>query len=147
VGEADAMSEAMIERLLAASAPPEKAAIVAERILGTLPARVDWVARHCAVSHWFDREIVAIVLRDAPAGREGADEIVATLATLPFVEPASHGLAFHQLTRTGLLNGYAASGSKVIVAGAIATVLARALARHRRPRRGGLLLLHRSRAA
>lgn len=82
-----------------------KAAAIAEVILQDLPETSALIARRCALLHWFDQQIIAALL---PADAQSdAATIYEQLATLPYIETHSSLLAYHALTRQGLLEHYA----------------------------------------
>jgi tetratricopeptide (TPR) repeat protein len=110
------MADPILQQLLAAKNPDEKAAIVAEARLGELAEDTALVARRCVIVHWFDRAIVTAL---APEDREwDVETIYEALATLPYSESVAWGLAYHGLTRQGLLQRYGTAQPELLRAAA-----------------------------
>lgn len=98
------MSDSLLGFLTAAGSPAEKAAAVAETVFDTLPLFAARVARGCIVLNWFNRDVVASLLPKSNSVQ--VDEVYQHLEALPFIESIPKGLAFHDLTRSGLLEKY-----------------------------------------
>ncbi|MBN1992836.1 MAG: tetratricopeptide repeat protein, partial [Anaerolineae bacterium] len=110
------MNDDILTALAATTDPAEKAALVAEFALADLPPAVATAARRAVILHWFNTEVLAALL---PAESElPAADVYNLLAGLPFIEHLPHGLAYHDLTRTGLLTRYMANQSDALRAGA-----------------------------
>jgi hypothetical protein len=99
----------LLQELLQAIEPEEKAAIVAEALFTQLPAETALIARRCSVLHWFDERIIEALLQDRPKLIDQRRSIYDQLKTIPFVEALPWGLAFNALTREGLLRLYTAT--------------------------------------
>ncbi len=100
------MTDDILTALAAAATPADKAALIAEFALADLPSNIATVARRVVILHWFNTDILAALL---PAGSPTPAAVYQRLAGLPFIEHLSYGLAYHDLTRTGLLARYTAS--------------------------------------
>jgi tetratricopeptide (TPR) repeat protein len=118
------MTDPLLDALQAAQTPQQKAALIAESVLNTLPPEVALVARRCVIFHWFDQALVTGLNPEAAA--DSNESRFAQITALPFVEPVSAGFAFHQLTRTGLLALYQTDRSELLshAAGLAAPLLA-----------------------
>ncbi len=110
------MADSILQRILSATDPSEKAAIVAESVLDSLPEETASVARYCAILHWFDDKIIEALLPEGTA--ISSQEVYAQLAMLPFVEGGPWGLAYHDLTRKGLINHYISMRPDLLTTGA-----------------------------
>jgi len=90
----------------------QRAGAIADWALEHLPKTISSVARGCAVVHWFDKEIVQALLPEDSA--ESAELVYGRLAELPFVETDQDRLAYHTLTREGLLARYKAETPEIL---------------------------------
>jgi hypothetical protein len=100
------MADDIFAALAAATNPAEKAALIAEMNLDDLPPSVTLAARRAVILHWFNAEVLAALL---PADSDiSAADVYRHLADLPFIEQLPYGLAYHSLTRAGLLTRYTA---------------------------------------
>jgi DNA-binding CsgD family transcriptional regulator len=95
----------LLQQLLAADDPSEKAAIVAENAIAQLPTPVALVVQRCTILRWFDESIVTALLDEIPPIERPAvvQTMITTLTMLPFIERLAWGWAYHNQTRTGLL--------------------------------------------
>ena len=106
------MADDILTALAAAGDPAEKAALIAEYTMANLPPVLSEVARRAAVLRWFNPAVLAALL---PANSPfSVDEVYRQIATLPFIETLPSGLAFHDLTRRGLLIRYTATQPALI---------------------------------
>src|SRR5579859_4432644 len=96
-----------IQALRDAKNVEDKAALIAEAGLNMLSNEVAHVARQCVLFHWFNQSIVEGLLRSLSLSTENAQDMYEQIASLPFVEQVSWGMAFQDLTRQGLLKHYA----------------------------------------
>lgn len=108
------MDETLLQELRAATHPPEKAAWIAERILNGLPANLADVVRRCVILHWFNLPIVEALSKDTSIADNEVNALYEQLASLPFIERLPWGLAFHDLTREGLLQRYASTQPELL---------------------------------
>ena len=99
-----------------ATEPAEKAAIIAESVIEGLPAVTALVARRCVILHWFDLHIVSALLPEGT--EEDPKALYDGFNTLPFIEARQRGLAYHDLTRQGLLRRYADDQPDLLVTAA-----------------------------
>ena len=95
------MAEELLQRLLAATGPAEKAALVAYSIIERENPLLVELIPVLAFLRWFDEPVVASLLPEAE--RERSAKLFASLIELPFVERVTYGYALHDLTRQGLL--------------------------------------------
>jgi tetratricopeptide (TPR) repeat protein len=110
------VTDPLVQALLAATDPAEKAAIVAESVFSDLPDERALIARRCVVLHWFDQPIISGLSPEN--SKQDSAEIHKQLAALPFVEAVPWGLAYHELTRQGLLNRYANTQPELLITAA-----------------------------
>lgn len=96
------MAEELLQRLLAANDPAEKAALVARSVLENEESVLAELVPVLAFLRWFDEPVVAALLPESERARSA--ERFARLIELPFVERVAYGYALHDLTRQGLLN-------------------------------------------
>ncbi|HYT46409.1 MAG TPA: hypothetical protein VEP90_29025, partial [Methylomirabilota bacterium] len=54
----------IVQVLRATEDPAEKAAMIADLVLGELPEMVALVARRCIILHWFDLPIIEALLKN-----------------------------------------------------------------------------------
>ena len=101
------MDESILPLLQITKDPSEKAALVAEFVLSSLPERLALLARRCVVLHWFDLPLAKVLLQDISLTEDEIDALYRQLLTLPFIEELPWGAAFQDLTREGLLKHYA----------------------------------------
>ena len=95
----------LLAQIAQATDPAEQAMLIAEFTFGNLPAHIALVARRCVILHWFDlASVTTLTPQDAP---DSPDALYGRLASLPFIESLPWGLAYHDLTRQGLLRRYA----------------------------------------
>jgi tetratricopeptide (TPR) repeat protein len=111
----DAFQELLAD-LSSSTNPAQKAAVAAESVLGDLPEAVAVVARRCVILHWFDEPVIAALMPE----NEQPDpaDIYQQLENLPFIETVPWGLAYHDLTRQGLLERYVSSQPELLRAAA-----------------------------
>jgi hypothetical protein len=103
----------VLSQIAQSSDPAETAALIAEFAFEALPEHVALTARRCVILHWFDLAVVtALMPQDVQAA---SDAVYAQLAALPFMESLPWGLAYHDLTRQGLLRRYAARQPDTLV--------------------------------
>ncbi len=103
----------LLAQIAQATDPAEQAALIAEFTFGNLPESTALTARRCVILHWFDLAVVtALMPQDIQAA---PDAVYAQLAALPFMESLPWGLAYHDLTRQGLLRRYAARQPDTLV--------------------------------
>ena len=101
------MSDQLLQDLLQTDDPAQKAALIAELALNNLTDSVALVARRCVILHWFNPELIAAL---QPQESEDDPQVVyGRLAALPFIQTIPHGLAYHDLTREGLIHRYSSS--------------------------------------
>lgn len=100
------MDDSLLQELQVTSSLVEKAAIIADFILAQLPDAIVLLAHRCAILHWFDEQIIATLLQDSVPVPEDARGVYEQIASLPFVDTLSWGLAFQDLTREGLIKRY-----------------------------------------
>ena len=116
----------LVQEILAATDPVDKAAILAEASLENLGNEVAVTARQCILLHWFDLEIVAQI---APQEETNLSprEIYQKLQSLPFVieieaieneAPNPNPLYYHSLTREGLIRRYISRSLDTLINGA-----------------------------
>ena len=108
------MDDSFLQELRAATQPSEKAAWIAEHILNGLPANFAEVVRRCVILHWFNLSIVEALSKDTAITKDEVDALYKQLASLPFIERLPWGLAFHDLTREGLLQRYASTQPELL---------------------------------
>lgn len=106
------MAEELLQRLLTATDPAEKAALVARSVLEAEEPALAELVPVLAFLRWFDEPVVAALLPERERPRSA--ELYARLIELPFVERVSYGYALHDLTRQGLLAEATAAGRKVV---------------------------------
>jgi tetratricopeptide (TPR) repeat protein/transcriptional regulator with XRE-family HTH domain len=106
------------EGLLTVDDPTERAAIIAETVINTLPEETALVVRRCVLLHWFDQPLVEALLQSTPGAQSDAREVYERIISLPFIESLAWGAAFHRLTREGLLKRYTASRSELLMTAA-----------------------------
>ena len=106
----------LLAQIAQATDPAEQAALIAEFTFGNLPEHIALVARRCIILHWFDLPAVQALspadAQDNPAAVYGG------LAALPFIESVPWGLAYHDLTRQGLLQRYVAVQPDILISAA-----------------------------
>ncbi len=113
--EPDYSAQGIIQLLLTLKEPAEKAAIIAEAILSTLPEAVARVARQCAVLHWFDESILEALFQETNiSAKEQMNNAYQHIMKLPFIEPLLWGYAFQDLTREGLLKRLALAKPQLV---------------------------------
>src|SRR5437764_6869812 len=95
-----------IQALREAKNAEDKAALIAEAGLNMLSNEVAHVARQCVLFHWFNQSVVEGLLRSVSQSSENVQDVYEQIASLPFVEQVSWGIAFQDLTRQGLLKHY-----------------------------------------
>lgn len=100
------MDETLLHHLQAARDLAEKAAVLAESILITLPEPLALLARRCVVLHWFDQTIAEALMARSSLSQDELDNLYQLLLTLPFIETLPWGNAVQPLTREGLLRQY-----------------------------------------
>jgi tetratricopeptide (TPR) repeat protein len=110
------MSDPLLQELLAATDPSQKAAILAESAIRDLPEGTALIAPRRVLLHWFDAEIVRALSPTEAALT--APQIFEHLTRLPFIERVPWGLAYHELTRQGLLRRYAETQAETLKMGA-----------------------------
>ncbi|MEW5960072.1 MAG: tetratricopeptide repeat protein, partial [Chloroflexota bacterium] len=96
------MDTTLLQDLQNTTDPAEKAALIAEVTLSNLPPAVALAARRGLVLHWFNQDIVSALLPGSSREHEPA-AVYQRLAGLSFMEATPYGLAYHDLTRAGLL--------------------------------------------
>ena len=101
------MDEAILHLLQLTKDPSEKAALVAEFVLDSLPEHLALLARRCIVLHWFDLSLAKALLQDTSHTEDEIHKLYSQLLTLNFIEKLPWGAAFQDLTREGLLKQYA----------------------------------------
>lgn len=72
------------------------------------------MVRRCILLHWFDQSLIEALMRDSSVIHNSAIEIYEHIISLPFIESLPWGVAFHNLTREGLLKSYALSQSELL---------------------------------
>src|SRR5690348_7495072 len=97
------MTDSFLQALQSAQEQTEKAAIVAEATLASLPEIVILAAQRCIILHWFDEFIVDVLLTDQELRLDQISEVYKQLSALPFIDTVPWGLAFQETTRQGLL--------------------------------------------
>ncbi|HWS82826.1 MAG TPA: tetratricopeptide repeat protein [Ktedonobacteraceae bacterium] len=97
------MDDAFVQALQAAKNPEEKATLVAEASLDTLPRRVAFVARQCVLFHWFDQSITEGLLQAFAPNGDHRQDAYGQIISLPFIEHLLWGVTYQDLTRQGLL--------------------------------------------
>lgn len=107
------------QALLATDGLPEKAAIIAESIIEELPVETVRVARQCVFLHWFDASIIEVLVEGISLNQEGSTDLYEQIISLPFIHPVDQGrVAFHDLTREGLLRRYAINHPELLISAA-----------------------------
>ena len=100
------MTDPILQSLQETNVPQEKAAILAEAIFALLPEEVAFVARRCAILHWFDQSLVEALLEDRELTLDEMSNVYGQLLTLPFIDTIPGGLTYQNLTREGLIKRY-----------------------------------------
>ena len=106
----------LLAQIAQATDPAEQAALIAEFTFGNLPEHIALVARRCVILHWFDLPAVqALSLAEA---QDDPAAVYGRLAALPFIESVPWGLAYHDLTRQGLLQRYVVVQPDILISAA-----------------------------
>ncbi len=108
------MNDALIQALLLAPEPSEKATIVAEFYFDGLPRDIALVARYCTILHWFDQDIVKALVQATSLNEDETKDVFEQIISLPFTETLAWGSAFHNLTREGLIKRYSLFQPKLL---------------------------------
>src|SRR5688572_18621379 len=94
-------NELLLQQLKSATTSEQKAALVAEAIIGDLPETLRKVAIQCCFMPWFFDKIITTLI-----GNSTDNSKIRLIVDLPFVEKLSIGYCFHSTTRKGILKKY-----------------------------------------
>lgn len=108
------MNNSIWQDIFSSSSPEERAILVVEHFINTLPKEIALVVRRCVILHWFDEDIVKALLQDFPLSQEDARGICQRIQSFPFIETLLWGLAFNHSTREGLLRRYSVNDAELL---------------------------------
>src|SRR5690242_1794967 len=100
------MFNSILDELRRAENPAQKAAVIADSTIDGLSHDIIDVARSCVIFHWFNEKIIEAILPSKT--KLTSMDVYKKICSLPFVEPTTHGAAYHDLTRRGLIDLYSA---------------------------------------
>jgi tetratricopeptide (TPR) repeat protein len=105
--------QSLLEDLKIASSPSDKAVLVADALLNSLPPEIATLARSCCFLLWFNEDILEYLLGDVTEDEH--DLTIANIIDLPIIEKLGDIYVCHSLTRKGMINKYSINNPDLVI--------------------------------